>query len=606
MSLLFLLIALLAPPGFAQDPEALDAAPVAEDVPPVLLTGAVQAWVDAWAQAPTLVALNSRPEGILDSAEAIEAQLKLLGTKIFSNREWRRYWEAQARSARSVADANARLANLSEDDPARAGVAPLSDARISGLIAWAALANDKVENQDLFLEALQAERDALEERLYALMEAEAAAELPELPSVENPSPHQQRLDRIAVLERQLEVQGLRRTQAERQRAFAVAQIASEKQVLAAIRRDEELARRELVLAREQAALPSDALRPTWRAVAEAAAVKTQAITADRSHHGASVRAYEVETGLIDSELAFRAKRMEALTAELKALKGRDAQVAAAVDTAQAWVQDRGLRSVLVIAGLVLGLVVAGQLITRLVDGLVRFGSRDDADSSKRAMTLGSIAASVLRASVFVVAGLVALEELGVDTAPILGSVAILGLAVSFGSQNLVRDVVSGFFVLLENQYAVGDLVVINGQQGFVEAISLRTTTVREPHTGELYILPNGNISTVVNCNRGWSKIKLIIGVGYGTDMREVRDCIGRIGEAMLVDPAWSGVLLEAPKVLAVVDLADSSVNLQVGARTRPGKHLGAGHELRERIYAGLNEAGIEIPFPQVVMHSPDD
>jgi small conductance mechanosensitive channel len=605
MPLLFLWLSLLALPALAQDPPSPPPAAPADEAAPVTLPAAVAAWAEAWAQAPTLVPLNKRPEGVLDSAEAIETQLKLLGTKVFSNREWRRYWEAQARSARAVADANARMLNLAEDDPARAGVVPLSDARVSGLLAWAALADDKVENQDLFLEALQAERDALEERLYALMEAEAAAELPELKTVESPSPYQQRLERLAVLARQLEVQGLKRAQAERQRAFAVAQIASEKQVLAALRRDEDLVRRELQLAREQAGLPSDALRPTWRAVAEAAAVKTQAIAADRSHHGASVRAYEVETGLIDSELAFRAKRIEALTAELKALQGRDARVAAAVDTAQAWVQDRGLRSVLVIAGLVLGLVLAGQLITRLVDALVRFGSKDDADSSRRAMTLGSIAASVLRGAVFIVAGLVALEELGVDTAPILGSVAILGLAVSFGSQNLVRDVVSGFFVLLENQYAVGDLVIINGQQGFVEAITLRTTTVREPHTGELYILPNGNISTVVNCNRGWSKIKLIIGVGYGTDMREARDCIGRIGEAMRAEPAWSAVLLEAPKVLAVVDLADSSVNLQVGARTLPGKHLGAGHELRERIYAGLNEAGIEIPFPQVVMHRPD-
>ncbi|MBT3223724.1 MAG: mechanosensitive ion channel family protein, partial [Proteobacteria bacterium] len=208
---------------------------------------------------------------------------------------------------------------------------------------------------------------------------------------------------------------------------------------------------------------------------------------------------------------------------------------------------------------------------------------------------------VLRIAIYIVGGLIALEQIGVNTGPILGSVAILGLAISFGSQNLVRDVVNGFFILLENQFAVGDVVTINGKTGTVEKITIRSTWIRAA-TGDLHVNPNGSITVVSNLTRGWSKATCQIGVAYDADLDLVRDVINKTGQEMYAEEAWSEALEEAPQWIGVVSLGDSAVVVRTQVKCTPGNQWSAERELNLRLKLAFDKAGIEIPFPQTVMH----
>jgi small conductance mechanosensitive channel len=226
-------------------------------------------------------------------------------------------------------------------------------------------------------------------------------------------------------------------------------------------------------------------------------------------------------------------------------------------------------------------------------------------SDQRRQTLADVFTSVAGLAVYIVAGLIALEEIGVNTGPLLGSVAILGLAVSFGSQNLVRDVVNGFFILLENQFAVGDVITISGKTGTVERVTIRSTWVRS-YNGDVHVVPNGTIALVSNQTREWSRAVCDVGVGYDSDLVQVRDVVNQVGLEMKEDPAWSDVLDEAPTWVGVTELGDSSVVVRVVAKVSAGGQWGAVRELNERLKVAFDAKGIEIPFPQQVVHRPED
>ena len=216
--------------------------------------------------------------------------------------------------------------------------------------------------------------------------------------------------------------------------------------------------------------------------------------------------------------------------------------------------------------------------------------------------VSAVFSGIARIAVYVVGGLIALEQVGVNTGPLLGSVAILGLAISFGSQNLVRDVVNGFFILLENQYAVGELVVIEGMTGKVEKITIRSTWIRA-WTGELHVFPNGTISSLTNKARDWAVAPCHVGVGYSADLDAVKQVVNQVGEQVYASPDWNEILEEAPSYVGVTELADSCVTVRVVARVRPGNVGGITRELNYRLKMAFDEAGIDIPYPQRVIHS---
>ena len=169
--------------------------------------------------------------------------------------------------------------------------------------------------------------------------------------------------------------------------------------------------------------------------------------------------------------------------------------------------------------------------------------------------------------IYIATTLLVLDALTVDIKPILGGAAIFGLAISFGSQSLVKDVVSGFFILLENQYAVGDVVSINGKSGTVEQITLRRTVLRDGK-GAVHNITNGSVSSVTNSTQGWSRVIIHLGVAYGTDLALVEKVINEVGEEMYDDSRWTGKLTEKPSFVGVTALGESDVQVRLGLRRR--------------------------------------
>mgnify|MGYP001997506459 CR=1 FL=1 len=219
------------------------------------------------------------------------------------------------------------------------------------------------------------------------------------------------------------------------------------------------------------------------------------------------------------------------------------------------------------------------------------------DEGQRIGTIARVGAQALSLIVYVATGLLVLDALTVDIKPILGGAAIFGLAISFGSQSLVKDVVSGFFILLENQYAVGDVVTINSQSGTVEKVTLRRTVLRDIKGG-VHNITNGSISSVKNNTQGWARVIIDIGVAYGTDIAMVEEVVNAVGAKMYRDPKWRGKLTEVPAFVGVIAFGESEVTVRAWFQTRTFQNWGAEREFNRRLKFAFETAGIQIPFPQ--------
>jgi small conductance mechanosensitive channel len=219
---------------------------------------------------------------------------------------------------------------------------------------------------------------------------------------------------------------------------------------------------------------------------------------------------------------------------------------------------------------------------------------------KRGITIAQLLRTVGGTTVVVVAFLLTLN-LFVEIGPLLAGAGIIGLAISFGAQSLVKDFISGFFILFEDQFAVGDVIEAAGKSGVVERMSLRVVALRDLQ-GTLHIIPNGEIKVVSNKTRGWSRAAIDVGIAYDADIDQaldvLRDEVGRFS----ADPAWKGRLEGPVEVPGVESLGDSSVVVRVLARTQPGSQWDVARELRRRLKKRLDTEGLEIPFPQRKVH----
>ncbi|HSJ24591.1 MAG TPA: mechanosensitive ion channel family protein [Longimicrobiales bacterium] len=220
---------------------------------------------------------------------------------------------------------------------------------------------------------------------------------------------------------------------------------------------------------------------------------------------------------------------------------------------------------------------------------------------QRAQTLGSLLGNVAGIAVFVIASLTILDILLQNIGPILASFGIIGLAFSFGAQSLVRDVISGTFMLMEGQFGVGDVVEVAGVSGLVEKITLRTTILRDVE-GRVHIVPNGEITRVTNMTKSWSRAVLNIGVAYREDADRVMDVLRDLLHDFQQDPEWGALLLEDPVVPGIESFGDSAVVIRVMAKTLPLKQWDVGRELRRRIKKRFDAEGIEIPFPHTTFY----
>uniref|UniRef100_A0A7C2INM4 Mechanosensitive ion channel family protein n=1 Tax=Ammonifex degensii TaxID=42838 RepID=A0A7C2INM4_9THEO len=264
-----------------------------------------------------------------------------------------------------------------------------------------------------------------------------------------------------------------------------------------------------------------------------------------------------------------------------------------------WLLTSGVRILLVITGtFLLGRVLTAAL--KKLEKVLAGKAGGSLEQEKRIRTLIGLLKKIVWVTAVVVGFVVILSELGVDIKPIITAAGIGGLALGFGAQSLVRDLISGFFMLLEDQIRVGDVVVLNGTAGEVVDINLRTTVLRDLR-GVVHIFPNGNINSVSNMTKDWSRYVIDVGVSYAEDVDYVMEVLREIGAGLSSDPEFGQYLLGPLEVLGVDDFAPSAVVIKVMITTVPLKQWYVGRELRRRIKKKFDELGIEIPLPHTTL-----
>jgi moderate conductance mechanosensitive channel len=256
-----------------------------------------------------------------------------------------------------------------------------------------------------------------------------------------------------------------------------------------------------------------------------------------------------------------------------------------------------MRIIGIIAG-AYGTLKIVNLATVQMERLVESKDLTLSEAQKRAKTLGRIINSVAIVVVVGVSIMMILSEFGVNIAPIITGAGIVGLAVGFGAQNLVRDIISGFFLILEDQIRVGDVARINGIGGSVENIRLRTTILRDAE-GTVHVFPNGEIKQVANLTKEYSYYLINLGVAYKEDVDYVMEVLKQIGADLQKDPNYAPLILAPLDVMGVDDFSGSQIVIKLRIKTLPLKQWAVGRELRRRIKIVFDSKKIEMPFPQI-------
>ena len=271
-----------------------------------------------------------------------------------------------------------------------------------------------------------------------------------------------------------------------------------------------------------------------------------------------------------------------------------------IEVIKEWGINHGIPIIII---LISALVVSKILHT----AITRFEKRFDAsellslEAQKRAKTITGLLNTTVTVVIYSAAVLMVVTELGIAIGPLLAGAGIAGLAIGFGAQSLVKDVITGFFILLEDQIRVGDVVEIAGKSGLVEAVNLRTTRLRDVE-GKVYIIPNGVIDVVSNFTKDWSRALIEIGVAYKEDVDNVISVLEKVGESLRTDPAWNDFILEPMTVQGLDSFGDSSVNIRMFFKTIPLKQWDVAREFKRRVKKAFDEKGIEIPFPHVTLY----
>ncbi len=226
---------------------------------------------------------------------------------------------------------------------------------------------------------------------------------------------------------------------------------------------------------------------------------------------------------------------------------------------------------------------------------------DTLESGKRINTLTDILMAVVRVSLYTVFIIMLMSKFGVDVGPLLASAGIIGLAVGFGAQELVRDYISGFFMLLEDQVRTGDVAIINGTGGLVERIELRTITLRDL-SGVTHVFQNGKINTLANMTKDWSAMVFDIGVAYKENVDEVMDVMAKVGEDLINDEVFKERILQPLEISGLNEFGNSALVIRARIKTRPGEQWAIGREYRRRLKIAFDSNGIEIPFPHTTIY----
>lgn len=242
----------------------------------------------------------------------------------------------------------------------------------------------------------------------------------------------------------------------------------------------------------------------------------------------------------------------------------------------------------------------------LVNRLRQLLTKEDLGSEqvKRIETSTRIIQSMVIGLIAILVIMEVISELGINLAPLLAAAGIGGLAIGFGAQTLIKDLISGFFLLLENQVRIGDVVNIGGNAGFVESMGLRILTLRDLH-GNVHIIPNGGVDRVINMTRDYSRYVFDIGISYREDPDEVMAVISKVGEELLRDPEYAPDMLEPLEMLGVDRLEESAVIIRCRITTKPNKQWRVGREFNRRLKKALDAHAIELAFPHRTLYMGD-
>lgn len=261
--------------------------------------------------------------------------------------------------------------------------------------------------------------------------------------------------------------------------------------------------------------------------------------------------------------------------------------------------------IMLVVFLVVALTLLRYFLKRLTLLLISRAQKheeiDYREAEKRLKTLIGIIWGIGKVIIWTIVIILLLNKLGIDIRPILAGAGIVGLAVGFGAQELVRDFITGFFIILENQVRMGDVAIINGTGGTVEKIELRTITLRD-FSGVVHIFQNGKINTISNMTKEWSAMVLDMGVAYKEDPEKVIQIMVEVGLEMQNDEVFGTKILEPIEVVGVDAFADSAVIIRARFKTKPIEQWSVGREYRKRLKKAFDQQGIEIPFPHTTIY----
>ena len=269
----------------------------------------------------------------------------------------------------------------------------------------------------------------------------------------------------------------------------------------------------------------------------------------------------------------------------------------------AWFMSTGIRVIVIIAIAVAVYLICRPIIRSVIKRIVshRMAGEDETEIQQRTNTLSSILVKIGGIIILIVAVITILPEFGVNITSLIAAIGVGGLAIAFAAQNLIRDFISGFFILLEDQYGIGDVVSIAGIAGVVEDITLRRTVLRDLDAN-VHSIPNGKVELSTNMTKQYSRVNLNVSVGYGENLKHVIDTINRICQEIAKDPQWKDDFITTPSVLRVDKLGDSGIDIKILGDTKPAKQWAIMGELRLRLKDAFDREGIEIPWPHTKVY----
>jgi len=265
-----------------------------------------------------------------------------------------------------------------------------------------------------------------------------------------------------------------------------------------------------------------------------------------------------------------------------------------------WLQTNGIKiGIIVVLGLI-GYLVVKRAIPRLVKKTIVMRMKDKPEYAiaTRSKTISHVITNTVGVLIGIIVLFSILGQVGVNIAPALASLGVIGLAISFGAQSLIKDIINGLFILLEDQYGIGDVIRVGGVSGLVEEVNLRRTVLRDLD-GIVHYVPNSEISIASNFTKEYSRVNLNIAVAYGEDLDRVIEVVNRVCKQISQEPGWNNKIIKPPQVLRVDALLDSGIEIKILGDTRPNMQWEVMGELRKRIKKEFDQESIEIPWPHI-------